>query len=87
MHTTWTTPRATGFSTDFTPVTPQQTVCWGLDAQNTTYSSALGNVSYTFGGGRTTVIPATGGMSASLASLKSLHTISSRTKMRSQLII
>ena len=60
-----TTPRATGFSTDFTPVTTADGL-FGLDAQNTTYS-ALGNVSYTFGGGKD--YSATGGMSASLASL------------------
>ena len=60
-----TSPRATGFSTDFTPVTTADGL-FGLDAQNTTYS-ALGNVSYTFGGGKD--YSATGGMSASLASL------------------
>ena len=60
-----TNPRATGFSTDFTPVTTTDGL-FGLDAQNTTFS-ALGNVSYTFGGGKD--YSATGGMSASLASL------------------
>jgi len=60
-----TNPRATGFSTDFTPVTTADGL-FGLDAQNTTFS-ALGNVSYTFGGGKD--YSATGGMSASLASL------------------
>ncbi len=60
-----TSPRATGFSTDFTPVTTADGL-FGLDAQNTTFS-ALGNVSYTFGGGKD--YSATGGMSASLASL------------------
>ena len=60
-----TSPRATGFSTDFTPVTTTDGL-FGLDAQNTTFS-ALGNVSYTFGGGKD--YSATGGMSASLASL------------------
>ena len=60
-----TTPRATGFSTDFTAVTTTDGL-FGLDAQNTTYS-ALGNVSYTFGGG--VDYSTTGGMSASLASL------------------
>ena len=60
-----TTPRATGFSTDFTPVTTADGL-FGLDAQDTTFS-ALGNVSYTFGGGKD--YSATGGMSASLASL------------------
>ena len=60
-----TNPRATGFSTDFTPVTTADGL-FGLDAQSTTFS-ALGNVSYTFGGGKD--YSATGGMSASLASL------------------
>ncbi|MEK9698199.1 MAG: phage tail sheath C-terminal domain-containing protein, partial [Candidatus Poseidoniales archaeon] len=60
-----TTPRATGFSTDFTAVTTTDGL-FGLDAQNTTYS-ALGNVPYTFGGG--VDYSTTGGMSASLASL------------------
>ena len=60
-----TNPRATGFSTDFTPVSTTDGL-FGLDAQNTTFS-ALGNVSYTFGGGKD--YSATGGMSASLASL------------------
>ena len=60
-----TSPRATGFSTDFTPITTADGL-FRLDAQDTTYS-ALGNVSYTFGGG--VDYSATGGMSASLASL------------------
>ena len=60
-----TNPRATGFSTDFTAITTADGL-FGLDAQNTTFS-ALGNVSYTFGGGQD--YSATGGMSASLASL------------------
>ena len=60
-----TNPRATGFSTDFTAITTADGL-FGLDAQNTTFS-ALGNVSYTFGGGKD--YSATGGMSASLASL------------------
>ena len=60
-----TNPRATGFSTDFTAITTADGL-FGLDAQNTTFS-ALGNVSYTFGGGQD--YSTTGGMSASLASL------------------
>jgi hypothetical protein len=44
-----TDPRASGFSTDFTPVTTADGL-FGLDAQDVTYS-VLGNVTYTFGGG------------------------------------
>ena len=60
-----TTPRATGFSTAFTPVTTGDGL-WGLDAQGVTFS-ALGNVNYTFAGG--VDYSATGGMKAELSSL------------------
>ena len=60
-----TTPRATGFSAGFTPVTIGDGL-WGLDAQGVTYS-ALGNVNYTFAGG--VDYSATGGMKAELSSL------------------
>ena len=60
-----TTPRATGFSAGFTPVTTGDGL-WGLDAQGVTYS-ALGNVNYTFAGG--VDYSATGGMKAELSSL------------------
>ena len=60
-----TTPRATGFSAGFTPVTTGDGL-WGLDAQGVTFS-ALGNVNYTFAGG--VDYSATGGMKAELSSL------------------
>jgi hypothetical protein len=60
-----TTPRATGFSAGFTPVTTGDGL-WGLDAQGVTYS-ALGNVNYTFAGG--VDYSANGGMKAELSSL------------------
>ena len=60
-----TTPRATGFSAGFTPVTTGDGL-WGLDAQGVTYS-ALGNVNYTFAGG--VDYSATGGMKAELSNL------------------
>ena len=42
-------PRATGFGTAFTPFTVAQGL-WGSNAQDTTFS-AIGNVTYTLGGG------------------------------------
>jgi hypothetical protein len=60
-----TTPRATGFSAGFTPVTTGDGL-WGLDAQGVTFA-ALGNVNYTFAGG--VDYSATGGMKAELSSL------------------
>jgi hypothetical protein len=60
-----TVPRATGFSTEFTPVTTGDGL-WGLDAQGVTFS-ALGNVNYTFAGG--VDYSATGGMKAELSNL------------------
>ncbi len=48
--TTWgTTPRATGFSADYTQVTTGDGL-WGLDAQGVTFS-ATGNTTYSFTGG------------------------------------
>ena len=60
-----TSPRATGFSAGFTPVTTGDGL-WGLEAQGVTYS-ALGNVNYTFAGG--VDYSANGGMKAELSSL------------------
>jgi len=60
-----TSPRATGFSSGFTPVTIGDSL-WGLNAQGVTYS-ALGNINYTLGGG--VDYSATGGMKAELSSL------------------
>jgi len=58
-------PRATGFSTDYTAVTTTDGL-FGLDAQDVTFS-AIGNVTYTFGGGED--YSTTGGMQATLANL------------------
>ena len=78
-----TVPRAVGFtavsgtkSESFTPVTVGGGL-WGQSAQDTTFS-ALGNVSYTLGGGRdySGGIPATGdngGMSTSLGNLQTSY--------------
>ncbi len=56
---------ATGFSTAFTEFTNSQGL-WNKDAQDKTYS-ALGNVTYTLGGGKD--YSATGGMTAILGDL------------------
>jgi hypothetical protein len=56
---------ATGFSTAFTEFTNSQGL-WNKDAQDKTYS-ALGNVTYTLGGGKD--YSATGGMTAILGNL------------------
>jgi len=60
-----TVPVATGFSTNFTAVTTGAGL-WGSDAQDTTYS-AIGNVSYTLGGG--VDYSANKGMTATLGNL------------------
>ena len=60
-----TTPRATGFSAGFTPVTTGDGL-WGQDSQDVTFAG-LGNVTYTFGGG--VDYSATGGMKAELSNL------------------
>ena len=60
-----TTPRATGFSADYTQVTTTDGL-WGLDAQGVTFS-ATGNTTYSLTGGKN--YSATDGMTASLASL------------------
>ena len=64
-----TSPTATGFSTDYTPVTTGKGL-WGLDAQGTTYS-ALGNVTYTLGGG--VDYSAAGGYAAELGDLSNSY--------------
>ena len=64
--TQWnTSPRATGFSTDFTAVSTADGL-WGQDAQGVTFSG-LGNNTYTLGGG--VDYSASGGMKADLSSL------------------
>ena len=60
-----TTPRATGFSTDFVQITTADGL-WGQSAQDVTFS-AIGNVTYTFGGG--VDYSSTGGMKAELSNL------------------
>ena len=60
-----TTPRATGFSTGFTPITTGDGL-WGLEAQDVTFS-AIGNKTYTLGGG--VDYSAAGGMKATLGDL------------------
>jgi hypothetical protein len=58
-------PRASGFSTDFTPVTTGDGL-FGLDSQDVTFS-VLGNKTFTLGGG--VDYSATNGMKAELSSL------------------
>ena len=60
-----TSPRASGFATDFSAVTTADGL-WGLDAQGVTFS-VVGNVNYTLGGG--VDYSATGGMKAELSNL------------------
>ena len=64
-----TSPRATGFSTGFTPITTGSGL-WGLDAQNVTYS-AIGNKTYTLNSG--VDYSPSGGMQASLSDLISSY--------------
>jgi len=73
-----TEPRATGFSTTFTPFTTSQGL-WGQKAQDTTFA-AIGNVTYTLAGGEdySAGVPATGengGMTATLANLITGYTL------------
>jgi hypothetical protein len=60
-----TNPRATGFSTAFTPYSTAQGL-WGQNAQDTIFS-AIGNETYTLGGGVN--YSASGGMKATLGDL------------------
>lgn len=60
-----TSPKATGFSTRFTPITTGNGL-WGLNAQDVTFS-AIGNQTYTLGGG--VDYSASGGMKATLGDL------------------
>ena len=64
-----TAPRATGFSTDFTPVTTSDGN-WGSNAQGTTFS-AVGNASYSLVGGVN--YSAAGGMKATLGDIKTSY--------------
>ena len=70
------TPRATGFSTSYTPYTTGEGL-WGRAAQNNVFA-ALGNVSYSLGGGEdySAGVPArgsNGGMTATLGNLKTSY--------------
>tara|TARA_A100001201_G_scaffold4811_2_gene9249 strand:- start:3344 stop:5548 length:2205 start_codon:yes stop_codon:yes gene_type:complete len=60
-----TEPRATGFSTQFTPVTTAAGL-WAQDTQDVTFS-AIGNVTYTFAGGK--LYSDQGGMAATLGDI------------------
>ena len=64
-----TAPRATGFSTDFTPVSTSDGN-WGSNAQGTTFS-AIGNASYSLVGGVN--YSASGGMKATLGDIKTSY--------------
>ena len=64
-----TEPRATGFSTAFTPYTTSESL-WGQEAQGTVYS-AIGNVTYSLTGG--VDYSASGGMSATLGDLSTAY--------------
>ena len=66
-----TEPLAVGFSTQFVANTVGEGL-WGLDAQDTVFSS-LGNVSYNFSGGED--YQAGGGMAATLGSLNTSYTL------------
>ena len=64
-----TAPRATGFSTDFTPVTTAAGL-WAQDTQDVTFS-AIGNVTYSLAGGK--VYSDQGGMQATLGDLAAAY--------------
>ena len=64
-----TEPRATGFSTDFTPVTTANGL-WQQDTQDVTFA-ALGNVTYNLAGGK--VYTDQGGYTATLGDLSASY--------------
>ena len=64
-----TAPRATGFSTDFTPVTTAAGL-WAQDTQDVTFS-AIGNITYTLAGGK--LYSNQGGMTATLGDLAAAY--------------
>jgi hypothetical protein len=66
-----TTPRATGFSTAFTPVTTADGL-WGQSAQGVTFA-AIGNKTYTLAGG--VDYSASGGMKATLGDLMTSYNL------------
>jgi hypothetical protein len=79
-----TTPRATGFSTAFTPVTTGDGL-WGQDAQGVTFA-AIGNKTYTLAGG--VDYSASGGMQATLGDLiTSYNLFSNKDEVQADYII
>jgi hypothetical protein len=79
-----TTPRATGFSTAFTPITTGDGL-WGQDAQGVTFA-AIGNKTYTLAGG--VDYSASGGMQATLGDLiTSYNLFSNKDEVQADYII
>jgi len=79
-----TTPRATGFSSGFTPITTADGL-WGLEAQDVTFS-AIGNKTYTLGGG--VDYSAAGGMKPALGDLiNSYNLFSNKDEIQADYII
>jgi hypothetical protein len=79
-----TSPKATGFSTSFTPVTTGDGL-WGQDAQGVTFA-AIGNKTYTLAGG--VDYSASGGMQATLGDLiTSYNLFSNKDEVQADYII
>jgi len=79
-----TSPKATGFSTSFTPITTGNGL-WGQDAQGVTFA-AIGNKTYTLAGG--VDYSASGGMRASLGDLiTSYNLFSNKDEVQADYII
>jgi len=79
-----TSPKATGFSTSFTPITTGNGL-WGQDAQGVTFA-AIGNKTYTLSGG--VDYSASGGMRATLGDLiTSYNLFSNKDEVQADYII
>ena len=79
-----TSPKATGFSTSFTPITTADGL-WGQDAQGVTFA-AIGNKTYTLAGG--VDYSASGGMQATLGDLiTSYNLFSNKDEVQADYII
>ena len=79
-----TSPKATGFSTSFTPITTGDGL-WGQDAQGVTFA-AIGNKTYTLAGG--VDYSASGGMRATLGDLiTSYNLFSNKDEVQADYII
>jgi len=79
-----TSPKATGFSTSFTPITTGDGL-WGQDAQGVTFA-AIGNKTYTLSGG--VDYSASGGMRATLGDLiTSYNLFSNKDEVQADYII